>query len=64
MSESNTKNSKVDLPHSVAMVDQALDMVESVAMEIVLLIDQTLMVAQEAAMEDTNLPLPPPQAAF
>jgi hypothetical protein len=63
-SESNTKSSRIDLPHSVAMAHRALDMAVNVAMEIVPRIGQTHMVALAVDMQDTTTRLLPiPQAA-
>jgi hypothetical protein len=61
-SEGSMKSSKVDLPHSVAMVLKALAMVVNVVMEIVHQIVPTRMVVLVVAMEDTTHQLPIPQA--
>ena len=57
-SESSTKSSKTDLPHSVVMVLRVLDMVGSGVMEIVHQIDQTPTVAVVDMEDITTHPLP------
>jgi hypothetical protein len=61
-SESSTKSSRTDLPHSEAMVLRVLDTVVNVVMEIVLQTGPIHMAAQ-VVMEDTAThPLPIPRA--
>jgi hypothetical protein len=57
-SESSTKSSRTDPPHSVVMVLRVLDMVVNVVMEIVRQIDQTPMVAVVDMGDTTTHPLP------